>query len=269
MTLRFMTWNIKTGGVDRGRDDRLAAIAAVLDRERPDVLALQELRGFDRHGGRRMRAIADAAGLVPHLARSVFGQPVAVLVRPPLRITRRASVTWRLHHAAAVAVVPTEAGPLTVVTTHLNPYSPERRRREATWLAARYRSRSGLALLAGDLNSLDPATDHTAELEQLAAVYHRRHVDRSGAVDTRAMAAFAAAGWTDLWAATGSGDGHTVPTTEGGGHEFARMRLDYALGSPALAARASNAHVVRGAETEYASDHYPLRVDFDLERASD
>jgi exodeoxyribonuclease-3 len=258
VTVRFLTWNIKTGG-----GDRLAAISAVLDRERPDVLALQELRGFDRHGGRRLHEVADAAGMIPHLARSVFGQPVAVLVRPPLRITRRAGVTcWRLHHAAAVAVVPTTAGPLTVVTTHLNPFSPERRRREATWLAARYHSRSGLALLAGDLNSLDPGTDHTASLDRLPAVYHRRHANPAGRVDTRAMAAFAAAGWTDLWPAVGDKDGWTVPTSEGGGAEFAAMRLDYVLASPALAAHAVAARVVRGAETEYASDHYPLRVDF-------
>ena len=56
MTLKVMTWNIKTGG-----GERLDAILAVLDRERPDVLALQELRGFDRHGGRRMREVAAAA----------------------------------------------------------------------------------------------------------------------------------------------------------------------------------------------------------------
>lgn len=32
MRLRVMTWNIKTGGIDRGRGDRLDAIVAVLAR---------------------------------------------------------------------------------------------------------------------------------------------------------------------------------------------------------------------------------------------
>ena len=258
-----MTWNIKTGGVDRGRRDRLAAVTAVIDRERPDVLALQELRDFDRHGGRRMREVAGAVGMTAHLAGSVFGQPVAVLVRPPLRIAGRAAVRWRLHHAAAIAVVPTDAGLLTVVSTHLNPVSPDRRRREARWLAARY-SRARLVVLAGDLNALDPGSDHADELARLPAGYRHRHRAADGTADTRAIAAFAAGGFTDLWPVVGSGDGRTAPTTEGGGREFSGMRLDYVLASGPLAGRAQDGHVVRGGEAEHASDHYPVVVDLDL-----
>ena len=36
------------------------------------------------------------------------------------------------------------------------------------------------------------------------------------------------------------------------------------IAAPALAGHAKNAWVVRGDETEYASDHYPLRADLDL-----
>jgi exodeoxyribonuclease-3 len=259
-----MTWNIKTGGVDRRRHDRRDAILAVIDRERPDILALQELRGFDRADERRMRDLAGAAAMTPVLARSVFGQPVAVLVRPSLTIRAHTAVSWRLHHAAAVAVVPTGSGPLTVVSTHLNPFSPERRRREASWLAARYGSKRRLVLLAGDLNSLDPGTDHAAELARLGAPYRRRHLGADGLADTRAIAAFADGGFTDLWPLVGAGDGHTAPTTSGGGHEFSGMRLDYVLAGPRAAGTARRARVVRGDETEYASDHYPLLVDLDL-----
>ena len=264
MTLRFMTWNIKTGGVDRGRGDRLAAIASVLDRERPDVLALQELRAFDRHDGRRMDEFAEEVGMTAHLARSVFGQPVAVLVRRPLRIASRSAVRWRLHHAAAVAMVPTDAGPLTVVSTHLNPFSPYRRMREARWLAARYGSASRLVVLAGDLNALDPGTDHAGELARLASGYRHRHLGADGTADTRAIAAFVAGGFSDLWPAAGQGDGRTAPTTAGGGAEFSGMRLDYVLASPPAATTARNARVIRGGDTEHASDHYPLAVDLTL-----
>ena len=255
--MKMMTWNIKTGG-----GTRLAAILAVLRRERPDVLALQELRDFGRHGGRRMREVAEATGMTAHLAPSAFGQPVAVLARPPLELTRTRVVRWRLHHAAAVAVVATREGPLTVVSTHLNPFSPYRRMREARWLAARYASRRGLVVLAGDLNALDPRTDHTGELERLGPLYRRRHLAPDGSADTRAIAAFEEAGFTDLWA--GGGDGRTAPTSEGGGREFSGMRLDYVLGSPPVAARARDLRVLRGGETEYASDHYPVVVDLDL-----
>jgi exodeoxyribonuclease-3 len=202
--------------------------------------------------------------MTAHLAPSVFGQPVAVLARPPLRLTRTKAVRWRLHHAAATAVVPTDAGPLTVVNTHLNPFSPYRRMREARWLAARHASKRKLVLLAGDLNSLDHIGDHSGELACLGPVHRRRHLAADGTADTRAMAAFAAAGFTDLWPVAGEGDGRTAPTSEGGGAEFSGMRLDYLLGSPGVAAVARRARVVRGGEAEYASDHYPVTVELDL-----
>jgi exodeoxyribonuclease-3 len=257
--MRFMTWNIKTGGGDRS-----PAITAVIARERPDILALQELRNFDRHGGRRMRAFAEEVGMTSHLAGSIFGQPVAVLVREPFTITVRKQVRWRLHHAAAIAEVPTPAGPLTVVSAHLNPFSPYRRMREARWLAARYGSRRRRVLLAGDLNGLDPGTDHSAELAALDPRHRRRHLAADGTADTRAVAAFTAGRFTDLWPAVGSGDGRTAPTTGEGGAEFSGMRLDYVLATRRLATAAREARVVRGGEAEYASDHYPVVAEFDL-----
>ncbi len=253
-SLRVMSWNIKTGGYDR-KGDRLDAIAAVIVRERPDVLALQELRNFGRQGAARLHRLAGAVGMTPHLARSLLGQPVAVLVRPPLEIHRRTSVSWRLHHAAAAV----DAGPLTVVSVHLNPFSPPRRRREAVWLAHRFGR--GPVLITGDLNGLDPGTDHTETLARLPGIFHRRHVDAAGQVDTRGVETFAQAGLVDLWKVAGDGDGLTVPTTQGGGNEFSRMRLDYAFASPEVAERVRAMRVVRGDETEYASDHYPIAVD--------
>jgi len=259
VTLRVLTWNIKTGG----SGGRLDAVLTLLRRECPDILALQELRGFP---GVRMREVAGALGMTPFLARSPLGQPVAVLVRPPLRIVSWSAVWWRLHHAAAVVVTPTAAGPVTVVSTHLNPFSPGRRLREARRLVARCRAARGPVLIAGDLNSLDPGTDHTGRLARLPEHHRRRHVGADGEADTRAIAQLTAGGFTDLWRTAGEGDGLTVPTTAGGGQEFsaAGMRLDYVLATAPIVAAATRARVIRGAEAEYASDHYPLAVDLDL-----
>jgi exodeoxyribonuclease-3 len=136
--------------------------------------------------------------------------------------------------------------------------------REARWLAARYASRKRLVVLAGDLNSLDPGTDHADELARLPEPYRRRHLDAAGLVDTRAIAAFADGGLADLWTVAGRGAGETAPTTEGGGPEFSGMRLDYVLASAPVAARTRSLHVVRGGAAEHASDHYPLAAELDL-----
>jgi exodeoxyribonuclease-3 len=179
--------------------------------------------------------------MTAHLAPSVFGQPVAVLVRPPLRIDHRRSATWRLHHAAAAVTV----GPLTVVSTHLNPMSAYRRYREATWLAARYR-RHGQVLIAGDLNACSRADDPDPA---------------EGRSDPRAIDAFDRAGWLDLWRLAGTGSGTTVPTGGDVGDAFRPMRLDYVFGTPAVVPRVREVRVLRGGETEYASDHYPVVVE--------
>ncbi|MEH0971146.1 endonuclease/exonuclease/phosphatase family protein [Micromonospora sp. CPCC 205546] len=285
--LRAMTWNIRTGGRDSGGVDRRDLLVRVVAAERPDVLALQELRGFDDRpaaapapvGGRRAGAggvLADFAGRVgmrPHLARSCFGQPVAVLLRPPLRVLNATRVRRPFHHAAQRVTVSTTAGPLTVLSVHLDPYSGLRRRVEAGWAAAAlHRAPGELGLLAGDLNTLDPVAEHTDRVARLPAAYRRRHLRRDGrTVETRAVARLLAAGLVDLYAAGGgpadgtADAGLTAPTRHGGGAEFSGMRLDYLFGTAALAGRVRDCRVLRGGDTEYASDHYPVVADLDLD----
>ena len=66
--------------------------------------------------------------------------------------------------STAAVTVETATGPLRVVSAHLNPFSPYRRMREAIWLAHRYRPDKLPTVIAGDLNGLDPGTDHTETL---------------------------------------------------------------------------------------------------------
>ncbi|MGC5288797.1 endonuclease/exonuclease/phosphatase family protein [Micromonospora sp. DT231] len=262
-----MTWNIRTGGRDRGGADRLDQVVRVIDEQTPDVLALQELRGFDRDG--LMATVAGRVGMTPHLARSCVGQPVAVLVRPPYQVVEAGTLRRPFHHAAARVVVATTAGPLTVLGAHLYPYSGGRRRMEADWLArAVRRARGPLTVVTGDLNSLDPSVDHTERLAGMPALYRRRHLRRFGGdVDTRAIARLLAADLVDLWPSCNGGapeaDGHTVPTGFGGA-EFAGMRLDYLLGTRDVARRTRECRVLRGGAADRASDHYPLLTTLDL-----
>ncbi|MEV7623509.1 endonuclease/exonuclease/phosphatase family protein [Actinoplanes sp. NPDC089786] len=242
--MRVMTWNILVGG-----QDRLGAILDVVRRERPDVLALQELKGWS---AKRVGEVAGELGMTAHLAPSVFGQPVAVLARTAL--TRTRSITWRLHHAAAVATV----GDLTVVSTHLNPFSPERRRREATWLAACFFRTRRKVLIAGDLNSLDPGTDHAEALAVIDQRYQRRHLTPAGTADTRAIRALLDAGFVDV----GRGIGATVPTARYREREFGEFRLDYLMASPPLARLTRYVSVRRDEVTDRASDHYPVVASF-------
>src|SRR4029453_15343825 len=130
--------------------------------------------------------------------------------------------------------------------------------------AARYGSARRLLVLAGDLNALDPGTDHADEGARLRPPSRRGPTDPGGRGDTRAIAAFGGAGFVDLWPRVGAGDGRTAPTSEGGGAEFSGMRLDYVLASAPAADLARVGHVARGGPAEHASDHYPVVIDFAL-----
>ena len=172
------------------------------------------------------------------------------------------------HHAAIRVVVATDRGPLVVIGTHLYPYRGWRRRVEASWVAGQAQAalRAGsMAVVLGDLNSLDPGTDHAERVSQLPASYRSRHLTR-GRVDTRAVARLTRAGLVDLYRYRTSGREHTVPTAYGGA-EFAPMRLDYALATPAAADRATDWRVVDHGGAQDASDHFPVVVDLALNPA--
>jgi endonuclease/exonuclease/phosphatase family metal-dependent hydrolase len=247
-----MTYNIRNGG----QPDRLDAVVDVITAHRPDLLALQELRGFDQAA---LDRLATATGMAAYLARSRSGQPVAVLVRAGGAVTAARRVRGPFQHAAAEVTVATDGGPLTVIGTHLCPYSGRWRLAEARALARRV-DPDGLLLLMGDLNSLDPWTDHAERVRSLPPRYRSRHLWR-GTVDTRAVAALADAGLVDLFRP--GGQDHSVPTHLGG-TEFARMRLDYLLGTEPLAALTRSYRIVSGGAAETASDHYPVLAEMDL-----
>lgn len=259
-----MTYNIKNGGRSAGDTSRLAAITRVIVAHRPDVVALQELG----QGQRALRRLSDDTGMRAFPARSWLGQPVAVLVRSDAAVPSAGAVRRPFHHAAARVTVDTDRGPLTIISAHLCPYSGRRRLWEARWLA-RYADPARMVLLMGDLNSLDPWTDHQARLAALPSRYRPRHLlpGQPPTVDTRAIARLSRAGFADLFRPFGPGpDGkdYTAPTMHGGGQEFSRMRLDYIMGTRPVTQLVRHCRVLDGGETEYASDHYPVIAELNL-----
>ena len=261
-----MTYNLLHGG----RPDRRDAIVRVIAGQRPDVLALQELAGWDLAGGRIMRDVAGALGMRAFLARSLVGQPVALLVRADAVVQRARPVRRPLHHAAMLLRIATDHGPLTVLSAHLYPWSGRRRLWEARWLAAALRSDlaaagSGLGLVLGDLNSLDPWTEHETRLAELSSRYRSRHLRRDGRADVRAIAKLAQRGLVDVFRQTGSqGRDYTAPSAGPGGAEFSRLRLDYVLATEQLAAAATSCRTLDEGEAATSSDHYPVVAEFDV-----
>lgn len=198
--LRIATFNIHAGK-DTGGTDNLERLAAWVQAERPDVLLLQEVDVRTTRSGnidQPARLVADVGGFVAFGKTLDFqgGQyGIAVWSRFPIRrhalrhlpIDPPQARAGGSHEPRGALVVEIDApgGPLAIVNTHLDASGSDTyRRQEAATLVTLVDSlrRSGhrRVFVGGDFN----ATPESAVIAQVRAD-----------------------GWTDAWAACGSGDG--------------------------------------------------------------
>jgi len=174
--LRILTWNIAHG---RGTAfhqalvppatirANLAAIATVIQRERADVVALQEVDGPSVWSGRLDQAqlLAHAADLA-HALRGAHGRSVgpialdygtALLSRRPLGdpSSMRFASSWRDNKGFVVAGIelPGSNGAVVdVVSLHLDFLTPAVRQRQVQRLIAELRGRGRPLIVVGDFN---------------------------------------------------------------------------------------------------------------------
>jgi endonuclease/exonuclease/phosphatase family metal-dependent hydrolase len=236
--LRVMTYNIHVGtGMDKKLD--LARLAEVIRRERPDLVALQEVdRGVERT--RRVDQLKELASLTKmdyafaHNLNYQGGQyGVAVLSRLPiLSIDHRRYAHLREAERRGFIRVEVEVGGRRVnfVNTHLDYQHADNRLFEAGQMLAALPRQDAPLIVAGDFNDEPSGTTYELML---------RH-------------------FIDAWAASGAdGDGLTYPADK------PSKRIDYIFhngrqGGIVL----KSARVVR----TLASDHLPLVAELEIER---
>lgn len=179
--LRVMTYNVHGGvGVDRRLD--LDRIAAVIAREKPDLVALQELDlGRVRSGGvDQARTIAARLGMNSHfhaafrVAEEAYGD--ALLSPLPMRLVHAGPLPKpagvpKLERRGAqwVELELPGGGALQAINTHLGLVPLEQRGQVDTLLGLEWaghpRFRAGPSILLGDFN----ATSRYAAYRRLAA----------------------------------------------------------------------------------------------------
>lgn len=267
MKLTVMTYNTLFGGRD-GTDARRAGVQIeLINAHRPDVLLMQEAKGFDTDGGRLLYELEGQIGMRGFLAIAPHtGQHVAIFIREPLKPLAFTADVVHFHHALASLKVamPDSTATLTLMSAHLCPIGPTVRRLEASYLAVQA-APDTFTLLTGDFNSASPHDPEPEGFEALPAHHRARYLsDDLRSADRSVLAQLEAAGWIDVGFTLGAARQPTVPTAGFAGTEFASMRCDYVLASPALAAHASSYGVIRTPATDMASDHYPVLATFSL-----
>lgn len=261
--VRILTYNTLFGGFD-GEDGRRFELQVELIRAAdPDVLLVQEWRGFLADGATRLFEAERRLGRRALVAAApVTGQNTAILLKPGIEPIRFEADAHHFHHAAAIAelCLPDLDKPLTAISVHLCPNSPQLRLGEVGYLV-NHAIEDAYVVIGGDFNSISPH-DLAPALDRLAARFRVRYADAKGKADRRTLTALEAAGLIDIGFRLG---GHSTPTVPGAGfqgNEFVPFRCDYLMASPALAERARNYQVLRHEGAGQASDHYPIFCDF-------
>ncbi|MFE2864979.1 endonuclease/exonuclease/phosphatase family protein [Embleya sp. NPDC059259] len=256
-TMRVGSYNLLNGG-----GDRFPSQMAVLRAMDLDLVALQEVQHGIRDDHALECAIANELGMQTTLAPSASHGCHLVLAWNPAKL-RRVGYTadaaeGNFHHTLQRVefVVPDTGAPLTVLHTHLDPFSGDDRESEARWLTE-YAAPGRRTLLLGDLNTIG-AFDPEPDWSTLPAHLHSRHRlcredGTLGLTDRRAIRLLDRAGFVDPFANQRSGRdtvGHWDEKEDG-----IRRRSDHILGS-GLAFR--TAGVIDDPIVRQLSDHLPV-----------
>jgi endonuclease/exonuclease/phosphatase family metal-dependent hydrolase len=243
VTLKVLSYNIWEGG-----DGRLPAIAAIIQRQQPDAVALQEATSR-----------ASASALARELGYALtFGEAnnafhIAWLSRQPPR-------RWQNHRLSGLAKTLLEIelswrnGALRLFATHLGSrHDRPQPTEEVQIILAVLRPLAGAPhLLVGDFNALHPDDSMGTPPPGVEP-----RGDAAAGAPRRAIGALLEAGYLDCYRALHPHEpGYTYPAAS------PWLRLDYIFASPLLAAHLIAGEIVTGADVAAASDHVPIWAEF-------
>ncbi len=234
-TIRVMTYNMHVGiGMDQQLD--LQRIADIIDKERPDLVGLQEVdRGVERT--QRKDQIAELAGLTrmeyafaPNLDYQGGKYGVAILSRFPIRnVDHRMYQNRRATERRGMlrVEVTIDRKLVNFVTTHLDYQYPDGRLFEAEQLLEFLREVKGPLIVVGDFNDQPDGTTYKLMRDQ----------------------------FDDAWVSRKqTANGFTYPADK------PSKRIDYVFLRPSDSFRKKKSWIV---ETQ-ASDHIPVLTEVEL-----
>lgn len=248
MPLRVMTYNILVGA-----EEREPFIRDIISSQEPDVVAIQEAN--DRQA---IETLARELGMRLVLAAGASPYHLAILTRLPIR--RQAThFPVEMSKGAVEVEVDWQGQLVRVFNTHFraNPDQEQMRVAEVDALLKLTGPASDApTLLLGDFNSLSPVDQFTPDDEMTDddVAFAEGAYSLPRLVIPRVLSA----GYVDLFRARRpDAPGYTAKTPT------PVARIDYLFASPSLAARAVFCDRIESPLVILASDHMPVRADFE------
>ena len=270
--VRVMSYNIFNGfgwGEDKEREDRFVEWIKQQD---PEVLGLQELCTFTQEKLEKLAAR--------------YGHPYAVIVKEdgyPVGITSKKPITLKAKKVGEIGhgLLHVETYGCDFLVTHLNPSNTAKRNVEAGKIVSYIKeNKLDKCILMGDMNSHSPMDaeymEKTAVL--LTAKYGGAQSPNllDGQIDYSVISHFLSVPLIDICRKYVAPDKRTTfptPILMGASrHADVRKqsneRLDFLFLTPNLAKKAVDAFIFNEGPTEYLSDHFPIAVDFCIDKLS-
>jgi exodeoxyribonuclease III len=249
MPLRLLSYNILAGG-----EDRLSLIAAVIQQQHPDVVALLEARS-------RSNAEALAQQLGMHLT---FGEANNRNLDHVIWLSRLPVIRAENHRLPVFAKtvleieVLWERTPVTLLATHLKAGQDEERElyrvAEMQVILSLLRGcQNPFYALVGDLNTIHPA-DHPNVSPYIAELRQRGEKVPTPQFPRKVIPLLLASGYVDCY--------HALHPWTAGYTAYHALRIDYIFASPPLAQHLFACDIVTEGDAEKASDHFPLWAEF-------
>ena len=262
--LRIISYNVWYGF--QQKPDRKDAWLAWMQAHAPDVVALQELNGYDAETLR-----TDAATWkhehVALLSKSDFH--VGFTSRLPIDEIQQ--IKQQMHHGMLRCL----SGGIYYYVVHFHPSNCEFRVREADIFLRDAQSlpHNAQIIVVGDFNGFSPLDrEHYDADTQLVPFFSKRDAElgernlKNNQLDYTGLSRFIDAEYIDTVARDRGVFTGTFPTKlripEDHGSD---RRLDYVLVSPNLRDRLRQARIVRDETTAQLSDHYPVIADFGVQ----
>lgn len=270
--LKVMTYNI-WNGFDWGKDfDRKIKFIDWVNTQNPDVLALQELCGYDEE---KLKSDALKWGHPFVEILKTSGYSVGITSREPIVVKEK--ILDDMHHGALHCKV----YDIDIFVVHFSPFSYQKRREEAKIIMDKLSKLStgqNKYLVLGDFNALSPFDAHLykdnprlLENKRASEIEHD-HVRNLLEDQLEYSVLGSLLGYplidvvqrfTSSWDNRVSCPTQVFESEKGEGRPMNSTRIDYILSSPFLATKCVNAGVLNKKDTYYLSDHYPVMAEFD------
>lgn len=259
--MKVMTYNILEGGNLRF-GDRTELLIDIIERADADIVGLCECTAFDAERAERFKYFRSRLRMGGVMTKAPSGHHICLLYRRGLHTFSQTTLANTMYNGfARIAFESKELGSVTVVMTHLHPFSSWYRVTEVQQVLGRASS-SVESIIMGDLNNLAPS-DLPFDIDAAGPKLSGRLSGPDGQVDTLPIQAMLTQGFVDLGA---SRVGATYPTRIERKQQESTItvRLDYILATPGLASRCRSIHAIDEAPAHEASDHLPVLAELDL-----